>query len=448
MQKITISGGRVIDPGNQIDAETAVTIADGKILAIGAIPDGFQAEQPFHVPGHIVCPGVIDLCARLREPGQEHKASIASETAAAAKAGITTLCCPPDTDPVTDTPAIVELIKDEANRVGKCRVIPVGALTQGLKGEALSEMFALARAGCVAVSNANHAIDNTLVLRRALEYAASYDLLVMIHPEDPWLRNKGCIHEGEVSTRLGLPGIPEAAETVAVAQALALAAQTGVRLHFSQLSCAASVRLIELALQEKIAVTADVAAHQLRLTEQDVYEFNADCHVIPPLRSKQDREGLCEAVSEGLISSVCSDHQPHEQGAKFEVFPLTEAGISSLETLLPLTLELVDQGQLTLPQAVAALTANPAAVLGIDEGNLSVGSKADICIFNPDETWKVEEGQWVSRGLNSPFWQKTMKGRVTHTFLDGKIVFDATQGDPQSSQAQHDKSLKILSMSR
>lgn len=446
MQKIRISGGRVVDPDNDIDTEQSVCIAGGKIIAIGEAPEGFQPDKEIDVPGRVVCPGFIDLCARLREPGQEYKASIASETHAAVHAGITALCCPPDTNPVIDTPAVVELIKDEAARVGKTRILPIGALTQGLKGETLSEMFALKRAGCIAVSNVHQPIVSTLVLRRAMEYAASYDLLVIIRPEDPSLRDNGCVHEGEVSTRLGLPGIPEAAETVAVAQVLALAAQIGVRVHFSQLSCAGSVRLIELAQQENLAVTADVSAHQLHLTEQDILNFNANYHVIPPLRSEQDREDLREGVAKGIVSAICSDHQPHEQGAKLDAFPSTEAGISALETLLPLTLKLVDRGVLTLSQAIAALTKGPAAVMGIDEGSLSVGSKANICIFDPDASWIIGQQQWYSRGLNTPFWGKTVKGRVTHTLIRGKLLFDAGQNEQHSTQQAFEPASTVSSM--
>ena len=348
MNKIVISGGTVVDPANKVNRKTSVYIADGRIVALGNAPDGFDWDREIHVPEQIICPGFIDVCARLREPGEEHKGSIASETHAAIRAGITTLCCPPDTRPVIDTPAVVELIKDEATRVGKSKVLPIGALTQGLIGESLSEMSALTRAGCIALSNADKPLASTLVLRRAMEYATSFDLLIIIRPDDPALRDGGCAHEGRISTHLGLPGIPEAAETAALAQVLALVAQLGAQVHFSRLSCAASVRLIELAQQEDLAVTADVSAHQLHLSEHDIWNFNPYCHVIPPLRSERDREGLRRGVATGIVSAICSDHQPHEQGAKLEVFAATEPGISSLETVLPLTLKLVDENVLTL----------------------------------------------------------------------------------------------------
>lgn len=427
MQKIIISGGRIIDPDNDIDAKQSLCIADGRIIAIGNIPAGFQPDREIDASETIICPGFIDTCARLREPGEEYKASIASETLAAVRAGITTLNCPPDTNPVIDTPAVVELIRDKTARVGMARVLPIGALTQGLKGVSLSEMSALKRVGCTAVSNAHHPVASMLILRRAMEYAASYDLLMIIRPEDRSLSNQGCVHEGNVSTRLGLPGIPEAAETVAVAQVLALVAQTGVKVHFSQLSCSSSVRLIELALKENLAITADVSAHQLHLTEQDILNFNAECHVIPPLRSERDLKGLRRGLAKGVISAICSDHQPHEQGAKLEVFQSTKPGISSLETLLPLTLDLVEQNVMPLTRAITVLTSGPASALGIDRGNLSVGAEADICIFDPDKKWIIGEDQWVSRGLNTPFWGRTMKGRVTYTLIGGKVLYDANQ---------------------
>jgi dihydroorotase len=432
VRRIAITGGRVIDPAGGIDARQTVYIADRTIAAIGQAPDGFQADRKLHVPGQIVCPGLIDLCARLREPGHEYKATIASETFAASRAGITTLCSPPDTSPVVDTPAVAELLKERAELVGKARVLPIGALTQGLKGTELSEMSALKDAGCVAVSNALAAVVNTLVLRRAMEYAASHDLLLIIRPDDPWLRDNGVAHEGAVAMLLGLPGIPETAETVAVAQALALIEQTGVRAHFSQLSSARAVGMIALAQQAGIPVTADVSAHQVHLTEQSLMEFDPLYHLIPPLRTEQDREHLRRGLVDEIITAVCSDHQPHEEGAKLDAFSSTEPGIASLETLLPLTLRLVDEGILTLPQAIARLTSGPARILNLESGTLALGAPADVCIFEPDRAWTVDADTWCSRGLNTPFWGQTMKGRVTHTLLAGEIVFEA----PTTEQAE------------
>lgn len=421
---ITLSGGRVIDPANGIDRIDSVHIQGGRILAVGAAPAGFHAETQIDASGKIVCPGFVDLSARLREPGQEHKATIATESRAAAKAGVTTLCCPPDTKPVIDTPAVAKLLKERAELSGKVRILPIAALTQGLLGSELSEMWSLKNAGCVAVSNASAPIVSTLVLRRAMEYAASHDLLLMIRPEDPWLRNGGCAHEGAVATRFGLPGIPDTAETVAVAKALALVEQTGVSAHFGQLSCARSVALIARAWYEGLAVSADVAAHQLHLTELDLKEFDARYHVIPPLRTEEDRNALRRGLAEGVIAAVCSDHQPHDEDAKLAAFPSTEPGMSTLETLLPLTLRLVDQGVLGLADAIARLTSGPAGILGIKAGTLTPGTSADVCFFDPAARWTVGQTTWRSKGLNTPFWGGEMKGAVTHTLLAGNLVYE------------------------
>lgn len=421
-EKIVIKGGRVIDPANGMDAYVSVFIANGTILALGAAPDGFVADAEIDAQGQIVCPGFVDLCARLREPGQEYKATIASETTAAAAAGVTTLCCPPDTRRVVDTPAVVNLLKDRAAAVGKARVIPVGALTRGLEGKELSSMMALKDAGCLAVGNAYAPVENLLVLRRALEYAANSGLLVIVRPEEPNLRNKGCVHDGAVASRLGLPAIPSAAETVAVAQTLVLAEQTGAKVHFGQLSSARAVAMIAEAQSRGVAVTADVAVHQLHLTESAIDGFDANAHVNPPFRSLADRDALREGLAKKVLAAICSDHQPHDPNAKLDAFPATEPGIASLETLLPLTLELVEAGILDWPSAVARLTLGPASIMGLDAGTLSVGAKADVCVFDPMQNWTAEGSEWLSRGINSPYYGSHFKGRVTRTLLSGSTV--------------------------
>lgn len=422
--RLRISNGRVIDPANAIDGVQDVFIADGRILAIGDAFQGFTADREIDATGLIVCPGLVDLCARLREPGQEHKGTIASESLAAASAGITTLCCPPDTNPVIDTPAVIELIRNRAEAAGYARVVPLGALTEGLAGESLSEMAALKEAGCAGVSNALRPVTNTHVLRCAMEYAATHGLTVFLNPEDPWLRNKGCMHEGAVSTRLGLPAIPESAETAAVARDLMLIEQTGVRAHFCRLSTARAVRMVARARYDGLPVTADVSAHHLYLTEMDVADFNSQCHVTPPLRTQRDRDGLRAGLARGALAAICSDHQPHEPDAKQAPFSATEPGISSLETLLPLSLRLVDEDVLTLSEVLACLTYKPAEILGIEAGKLSAGAPADICIFDPQRYWELTDSTLQSRGLNTPFMGWEFKGRVTHTLLAGKVVYE------------------------
>jgi dihydroorotase len=425
MTGLRIQGGRLIDPANQIDAVEDVYVdSTGFIAGIGTAPADFKSDRTLDARDRIVCPGLIDLRARLREPGLEHKATIESETRAAVAAGITTLCCPPDTLPVIDTPAMAQMIQSRAWRFGLAFVHPLGALTRGLEGKLLTDMAALEEAGCVGVSNALAPVTDTLVLRRALEYAATFGLTVHLHAEDPWLRNSGCAHEGEVGTRLGLPGIPEAAETVAVARDLALIEQTGVRAHFCGLTSARAVTMVAEARKQGLAVTADVTAHHLHLTEHDIGFFNTQCHVRPPLRSTGDRDALRAALQTGVIGAICSDHQPHETDAKLAPFAESEPGVSGLETLLPLTLRLVDEKLLTLPQAIALLTSKPAEILGIEAGSLAVGATADLCILDPTARWTLKAEHFVSRGANSPFLGWEFTGRVTHTLVGGEVVFE------------------------
>jgi dihydroorotase len=421
--RIRISGGRVIDPANRIDASRDVYIAAGKVVALGDAPDGFSVDLDIDASDCIVCPGLVDLCARVREPGQEHKATIATETRAAASSGITTLCCPPDTIPVIDTPAVIELIRLRAEATGKARMVTLGAMTRGLAGEHLSEMAALRKAGCVGVSNALNPMTNTLVQRRAFEYAATFDLTVFLSANDHWLSNGGCAHEGWVATRTGLPGIAEAAETAAVARDLALVEQTGVRAHFCHLTTGRAARMVARARYDGAAVTADVAAPYLFLSEIDVSNFDSQCHLIPPLRTVEDRQQLREALQRGGISAICSDHQPHEPDAKLGPFPSTEPGISGLDTLLPLGLRLVEEQAIELVDMIQRLTQGPAEILGLPYGTLSIGASADICIFNPELTWLLDCTSMQSHAHNTPFMGWEMKGRVTHTLLNGRLVY-------------------------
>lgn len=423
---LRITNGRIIDPANDLDQKADLFIDDeGFIAGIGKAPKNFAAELTIDASNLIVCPGLVDLQARVREPGLEYKATIESETLAAVSAGITTLVTPPDTTPVIDTPAMAQMIQQRAWRYGLAFIHPLGAMTRDLEGMQLSDMESLDEAGCVGVTNALNPIKDTLVLRRAMEYAASFDITVFLRAQDPWLNGGGCVHEGEVGTRLGLPGIPEAAETVAVARDLALIEQTGVRAHFCQLSTARAVAMIAEAQERGLPVTADVTAHHLHLSEHDIGYFNSQCHVIPPLRSERDRDGLRKALKDGVISVVCSDHQPHESDAKLAPFIESEPGVSGLETLLPLTLRLVDDGLIDLTQAIAALTSEPADIIGVDTGNLAIGSTADICIFDPEARWKLDTSNMISRGHNSPFGGWEFKGKVTHTLVGGVLVYEA-----------------------
>ncbi|WP_296808218.1 dihydroorotase [Thiocapsa sp.] len=428
VERISIRGGRLIDPANRIDREVDLHLADGRVLAIGEAPSGFEPERVLDAQGLIVCPGFVDLSARLREPGLEQKATIASETLAAAASGITTLCCPPDTSPVIDTPAVAQLIQQTAQRHGIARVVPAGAMTRGLDGKQITEMAALKLAGCPVLSQADRPIRSAQVQRRAMEYAATFGLTLFLHPQDPDLTSGGCAHEGRVSARLGLPGIPEAAETVAVARDLALAGQTGARIHFRGLSTARATVMLAAARGRGVQASGDVAIHQLFLTEDDLDGFDANCHLVPPLRTLADRDALRHALAAGEIGAICSDHQPHDADAKLLPFPETAPGISGLETLLPLALRLVSEGVLDLPGVIARLTLGPAEILGLDLGHLSPGAAADVCIFDPNDCWIPTPETLLSHGENSPFLHTQMHGRVMATVLDGRIVFDRASG--------------------
>ena len=425
---ISIRNGRLIDPASGTDAEADLHIADGRILAVGPAPGGFIPDRTLDARGMVVCPGLVDLSARLREPGHEQKATIASETRAAAAAGITTLCCPPDTLPIIDTPAVAKLVSQTAERHGYARVLPAGAITQGLAGKQITEMAALKAAGCPVLSQADRPIRNTLVLRRAMEYAATFGLTLFLQPQDADLAEGGCAHEGRVATRLGLPGIPESAETVAVARALVLAEQTGARIHFRGLSTARGAEMLAEARRRGIPATGDVAMHQLFLTEDDLAGFDANCHVIPPLRTRADRDALRIAVAEGAIGAICSDHQPHDADAKEAPFPETAPGISALETLLPLALRLVAEGVLDLPTAITRLTVGPADILGHppgrDLGCIRPGRPADVCVFDPDEAWVPTTERLYSQGDNSPFLGVSLHGRARWVLLGGHLSHD------------------------
>lgn len=423
--RLSIRHGRLIDPASGQDAVTDLHLAEGRVLAIGDAPAGFQPDRTLDAHGLIVCPGFVDLCARVREPGLEQKATIASEGRAAAASGVTTLCCPPDTRPVIDNPAVARLIHQISKQHGLVRVLPLGAMTQGLDGKSITEMAALKLAGCAALSQADRPVRDTQVQRRALEYAATFGLPVFLMPLDPELSAGGCAHEGIVGTRLGLPGIPEAAETVAVARDLALAEQTGARIHFRGLSTARGVEMLAEAQARGVQASGDVALHQLVLSEHDLEHFDANCHVIPPLRTYADQAALRVALAEGVLTALCSDHQPHDADAKLGPFPETAPGLSGLETLLPLALRLVADEVLDLMGMIERLTIGPAAILErADLGRLAPGSKADVCVFDPEAVWTVAPDTWISQGRNTPFMGCELRGRVSWTLLGGRIVFE------------------------
>jgi len=421
MTRLLIRGGHLLDAANSVDSIGDLALADGKILAVGEIPEGFQADEVIEADGKLVIPGLIDLCARLREPGHEHKATIASETRAAAMAGITTLVVPPDTDPVVDETSVGNLIRRRAEAAGFARVLTLGALTQGLVGEQLAEMATLKDSGCVGVSNGGRPIADTRVLYQALAYAASQDLTVFLEPVEPWL-DRGCAHDGPVAARLGLAGIPVAAETAGLARLLSLVEDIGARLHICRLSSARGVEMVRAAHQRGLPVTADVAIHYLHLCEMDLGRFDSACHVLPPLRGLRDRDGLRMAVADGTISAICSDHQPHDRDAKERPFAETAPGISGVDTLLGLTLKLTDEGVLELGEALARVTSGPAQVLALEQGRLVTGAPGDVCVVDPEAEWEVEEQTLRSQGKNTAFSGWGLKGLVAAVVVKGNVV--------------------------
>jgi dihydroorotase len=419
--RLIIRGGRVIDPSSGLDRVADIFIADGRIRGIGDAPAGFSADQSIDAHGLAVCPGLVDLAARPREPGLTHKADIASEARAAVAGGITTLCCPPDTQPTVDTASVVEHLRRRAEHAG-VRLTPLGALTKGLEGQLLSNMASLKDAGCAAVSDGGRPVANARVLRRAMEYAQTFDLPVLLTPNDPSLSEGGLMHEGGVATRMGLAGIPQAAETAALGRDLALVEQTGARTHFGRLSSRRGAELIARAQREGLPVTGDVAIHQLFFTEQDLWGFESAFRVEPPFRSMIDREGLRRAVAEGTLA-LCSDHQPHEPDAKHAPIASAAPGISGLDSLLALVLRLVDEGVLPLREALARITCDPARILGLDVGVLAQDRPADLCIFDPDAVWRLQPETMHSRGKNSPFIGWEFTGRVAYSLVNGALVY-------------------------
>jgi dihydroorotase len=421
--KIHIKNGRLIDPKNNIDTKQDIFIAAGKVMSIGKTPDGFVANQMIDATDLIVCPGLVDLSVRLREPGFEYKATLISEMQAATAGGITSLACPPDTDPVLDEPGLVEMLKHRAKQLNLAHVYPLGALTKQLDGKELTEMCELTEAGCVGFSQADIAITDTQVLWRAMQYAATFGFTVWLRPEETYLARNGVAHDGEVATRLGLKGIPAAAETLAIASILRLAKETGAKVHLCRLSTGEGVAMVREAKRQGLNVSCDIAATHLHLTEHDIGFFDANCHLKPPLRSGRDRDALSKGLADGTIDAVCSDHTPVDDDAKLLPFAEAEAGATGLELLLPLSLKWATENKISLSTAIARLTASPAQILGIDVGHLSLNSDADICIFDPQHYWKIEAKSLLSQGKNTPFLGLEMAGKVRYTLLEGQVVY-------------------------
>lgn len=426
---LIISNGTLIDPSSKTECIAHIVIQNGKFLHIEKNPSElnsfekkFTNAQIIDARGKLVLPGLVDLRARFREPGEEHKATIASEAYAAAKAGITSVCIPPDTDPIIDRPSVANSILEKSRLANAAKLYPVAALSQNLKGDMLGDLWTMTRAGCIGVSNARNSINSVLMQRRALQYAASFGVTVHLFPQDHELLGNGCVHEGLTSTRLGLPAIPSAAEIVGLARDIALIETTGVTAHIMGISCARSVEMIAQAQKNGLNITADVDIHHLLMNENDMRDFDSNFHIQPPLRTNNDQQALIQGIKSGVIQAVCSDHQPHDADAKLAPFSETEPGISSLDILLPGMLKISKEYDINLLQSLAPITTNPAKIAGLKAGEIAKNHAADCIIVNPNETWNLCSKTINSRGKNSPYLDQTLTGRCLQTIIDGRLI--------------------------
>lgn len=429
--KILIRGGRVIDPARNFDATCDVALAAGRVISVGQAPDGFEAERVIDASGCIVAPGLVDLAVRLREPGHEHEGMLESEMAAAVAGGVTSLVCPPDTDPVLDEPGLVDMLKYRTEKLHQARVFPLGALTRGLAGEVLTEMAELTESGCVGFSQAEVPLQNTQVLQRAFQYASTFGYAVWLRPQDYYL-GKGVAASGPLATRLGLPGVPVAAETIALHTILELVRITGARVHLCRLSSAAGVELVRQAKQQGLPVTCDVSINSLHLTDVDIGYFDSRMRLNPPLRQQRDRDALRAALADGTIDALVSDHTPVDEDAKTLPFAEAEPGATGVELLLGLALKWGQQDNVGLARALAVLTSAPARVLGSALGTLQAsagqlldGSMADVCIFDPQAAWTVTPQRLRSQGHNTPFAGHELPGEVRCTIVGGQLAYES-----------------------
>ncbi|MDD2728226.1 dihydroorotase [Malikia sp.] len=435
--KTLIQGGRLIDPASGTDRLADIAIAAGRIVGIGQIPADFTPNRVIDASGCIVAPGLVDLSMRLREPGQEHAGMLASETAAAAAGGVTSLVCPPDTEPVLDEPGLVQMLKYRAEKLHQARVFPLGALTRGLKGEVLTEMVELTDSGCVGFGQAEVPIVNTQVLQRALQYAATFGYSVWLRPQDFWL-GKGVAASGSLATRLGLAGIPVAAEVIALQTLFELlrgvckTPGTQVQLHLCRISSAAGLELVRQAKAEGLPVTCDISVHNLHLTDIDIGYFDSRLRLQPPVRQQRDREALRRGLADGTIDALVSDHNPVDADAKILPFAEAEAGATAVELLLGLAWKWAEQDGVPLARALAVLTQGPAAVLGrslgtleASVGRLVVGGVADLCVIDPKAYWTVGEDTLCSRGKHTPFGGHELPVSVRTTLVAGQVAYDA-----------------------
>ena len=430
---ILIRGGRVIDSSANFDGVMDLLIDAGKIVSVGGDAtetawqrEGSTLDTPLEVidaHGLLVVPGLIDIHTHLREPGYEYKESIESGSAAAVAGGFTAIACMANTNPVNDDAAVTEYIRDKARAVGLVQVFPIGAVSVGLAGERLAEIGELNQAGVVGISDDGKSVMNSQLMRRALEYAGMFGLPVISHCEDIQLAAQGVMHEGRVSTELGLRGIPAQAEDIMVARDIALAELTGGRLHIAHVSTAGAVRLVHDAKARGLRITAEVTPHHLFLTDEAVRGYDPNTKMYPPLRTAVDVEALRQALKDGTIDAIATDHAPHDLADKEVEFDQAPVGIIGLETSLPLTLRLVNEGVLTLTDAIAKLTWGPSQVFGLAKGTLQVGADADVTLIDTQTEYVVDRREFRSKSRNSPFHGWTLKGRAVMTLCAGKVVY-------------------------
>ena len=432
--KILIQNGRVIDPASGLDQICDVAVAAGRIVGLGRAPADFAPTRTIDASGCIVLPGLVDLAARLREPGHEHEGMLESEMAAAVAGGVTSLVCPPDTDPVLDEPGLVEMLKFRAEKLHQSRLFPLGALTRGLAGEVLTEMAELTESGCVGFGQAEVPLASTQVLQRALQYAATYGYTVWLRPQEMHL-GKGVAASGPLATRLGLSGVPVAAETIALHTIFELQRSTRARVHLCRLSSAAGVALVRQAKAEGLPVSCDVSINSLHLIDADIGFFDSRARLTPPLRQQRDRDALREALADGTIDALVSDHNPVDEDAKTLPFAESEPGATGFELLLSLALKWGQELGLSLPRALSVLTRDPAQVLGSALGTLQAsvgqvieGGVADLCLFDPEAVWQVLPQALRSQGKHTPFAYEltgtAMPGQVRYTVVGGQVAFE------------------------
>lgn len=419
----------MIDPG-RFNGVADVLIDEGRIVAVGPDLTTPIGGTKIDATGRLVLPGFVDLHVHFREPGFEYKESIQSGAAAAVAGGFTSVCCMPNTNPVNDNQAITKFMLDRARAAGLANVFPIGAITKGSEGEELAEIGDLRRAGCVAISDDGKPVMNSLVMRRAMEYALAFDVPVVDHCEDLHLAEGGCMNEGAISTELGLPGMPAAAEDVMVARNVALAELTGARLHLAHISTEGSVRMVREAKSRGLHVTAEACPHHFTITEETVRGYNTYAKMNPPLRTWKDVQAIKDGLSDGTIDVIATDHAPHASQEKQLGFTEAPFGIVGLETALPLTFALVDEGVLSLESAVDKLSTAPSKAFGLAKGTLAVGADADVVIVDQQEQWEVDPTMFRSKSRNTPFAGWKVKGRVRTTIVGGRVVFEAAQAEP------------------